>query len=160
MKPRKTEEDTIQKIYGGGDIFSPMRKTIPLLIALMFFGVLVCGCISSDTKSADAQIAPTTTALDTSTVTTPEPTPVSEPKYLPGDIVYKSPTNGDPCWLILSYDPKTDEYEIAGIFKFDDNSWGYRLDEETDWEKREFMENYCPTHIAHVDLSDVKIGRS
>jgi len=119
-----------------------MREKTSLLIVLLIFAVLACGCTDSDTQRADAQNAPVTT------------------KYQPGDIIDEAPTNDDPCWLVLSYDSKTDEYETAVIFKYDDGTWGYRLNEDSDWDKRDFIEEYYPAYITHVKLSDVKIGDS
>lgn len=133
-----------------------MRLSAILIILLLVVGVTASGCISSDTGRADAQNVPVTTSQ--TTVATLQPTQTQEPKYQPGDIIYGSPTNGDPCWLVLSYDQKTGEYETAVVFKYKDGSWGYRLDEDTDWDKRDFIEEYYPAYIAHVELSNVKIG--
>ncbi|MGD9938015.1 MAG: hypothetical protein AB7S61_11160, partial [Methanoregulaceae archaeon] len=44
------------------------------------------------------------------------------PRYQPGDIIYDRPTNGDPLWIILEFDPITDEYEMDLINEFDSGS--------------------------------------
>jgi len=51
-------------------------------------------------------------------------------------------------------------YETAVIFKHDGGSWGYLLDEDTDWDERKFIDTEYPAYIAHVELSDVTIGSS
>lgn len=80
------------------------------------------------------------------------------PRYQPGDIIYDRPTNGDPLWIILEFDPITDEYEMDLINKFDSGSWGYRFDYNTDWYTRSFVEEYYGTLITHVSLQEVKVG--
>lgn len=132
-------------------------KPVAVLLALLVGFLLVCGCtLNSDTVSTSETPQPTVQ----------QPTAVSglssanAPKYRAGDIIDDAPTDDGPCWLVLSYDPEIDMYETAVIFKHDDGSWGYLLDEDTDWDEREFIDTEYPVYIAYVELSDVKIGSS
>lgn len=85
-------------------------------------------------------------------------TPIS-PKYVPGDIIAESST----CYLsglmtIISYDNVTDEYEVNFIYRDIVNDWWLFVDDNTYWYDREFVEQWYPTLIDHVDLSTVTIG--
>lgn len=136
-----------------------MRKVVVMLALLVGF-LLISGC----TQSGDI-VETSATAQPTALHTTAAPQQSSSstlasssaPKYQPGDIIDSDPTYSDPNWLVLSYYPETDEYETAVIFKYKDGSWGYLLSEDTDRDERGFIEEFYPAHIAHVELSNVKI---
>lgn len=136
-------------------------RTVAIVLVLLVGFLLICGCTQSgETVNTPGVAQPT---VQQTAVPSQQPSPTvlaasSAPRYQPGDIIYGTPTNGDPCWLIISYDQNTDEYETAVVFKYKDGSWGYLLDEDTDWDKRDFIEKYYPVHITHVDLSNIGIG--
>lgn len=80
------------------------------------------------------------------------------PRYRPGDIVNDRPTNQGTAWMILGYDPGTDEYDWCIVHRYDDGHWGYRLTALNDWHRRTFVEDYYATLITHVDPNTVPIG--
>ncbi|MDN7013082.1 hypothetical protein FGW20_08515 [Methanoculleus sp. FWC-SCC3] len=136
-----------------------MRKIVVMLALLVGF-LLISGCTQSgdivDTSATAQPTASHTTAAPQQSSSNASASS-STPKYQPGDIIDSDPTYSDPNWLVISYDPETDEYETAVIFKYEDGTWGYLLDEDTDQDARDFIEGFYPARIAHVELSDVKI---
>lgn len=141
-----------------------IKKNIVGLIAIVAIVVVAtfAGCI----EEGEAPVStPTPTATQTPEITespTPTPTPTStplpEPKYVPGDIIAKEPTNKDCLWTVISYDEATDEYETNYIFHNRDGTWGHFANEDTSWWERDYVEESHPTLIDHVDLSTVTIG--
>ena len=132
------------------------KKNIAGLIAIVAIiaVVMFVGC-------AEKEEAPMPTSTPTSSPSpTPSPTPTSlpEPKYDPGDIIAEKPIDKYCLMTIISYDDYTDEYEVNYIFRNRDGSWGHFVDDDTSWLSREFVEEYHPILIAHVDLSTITIG--
>jgi len=117
-----------------------MPYTLLTCICLIL-GVLVAGCSSQAPAS------------------TPVPTPtVPGAKYVAGDIIAKSTTTTDKSlYLILGYDPASDEYSRAWIYKNTDGSWGHRIDNTTSETTRTIIEKTYPVKIAHVSVSGVLI---
>ena len=132
-------------------------KPVVILLALLVGFLLVCGCTLNG-GTVNTSETPQPTVQQPTAVS--QPSPSNAPKYQAGDIIDDTPRNDGPCWLVLSYDPETDMYETAVIFKHDGGSWGYLLDEDTDWDERKFIDTEYPAYIAHVELSDVTIGSS
>lgn len=92
-------------------------------------------------------------------IVTSTSTPLSEPKYIPGDIVEEEkPITEIARQIVIGYDKTTDEYEINTIFLNRDRTWGHFVNDDTIWHDREWFEGYCPILIAHVDLSTITIG--
>ena len=116
------------------------RKTIAGLIAVVVIvaAAIFAGCVEEETS--------------------PTPESIPEPKYVPGDIIAEKPTNEDCLTTVISYNKDTDEYESNYIFRNRDGSWGHFIKEDTSWYGREFLEEYMPTLIAHVDISTITIG--
>jgi hypothetical protein len=135
-------------------------RTIAIVLALLVGFLLICGCIQSGETVKPSEVAQPTVQQTTATSQQSPSTALAlsnTPKYRPGDIIDDAPTDDGPCWLVISYDQDTDEYETAVVFMHDDGSWGYLLGEDTDWDERDFIEEYYPVLIAHVDLSDIDI---
>jgi hypothetical protein len=81
----------------------------------------------------------------------------SLPKFSPGDIIADEQTNADGLHYILSYDSNTEEYHYAFIYRNDNGSWGYRYSSSDDWEDKDFIEEYYPIVVGHVDPSQVEV---
>lgn len=79
-------------------------------------------------------------------------------RYIAGDIVAKSPSQGEPLWLILGYDNSTDLYKRTFIFKNADGTWGYRRDTRVDVYPRGDLEKIYPVRVAHVSVASIPIG--
>lgn len=140
-----------------------MRKTIPLLIVLMIFGTLVCGCISSDTKSADAQIAPATTTVTPpttikTTVTTPQPTPQPTPKYAQGDVVAWQSDEDYMGRVILGFNETSHRYLVDHIYRNHDGTWGHTyVEREGNWHDYWWIEDEYPYVIGHVNPDAITV---
>ena len=121
-----------------------MTEKIPyaLLISIcLIVGVLVAGCSSQ---------APVTTPVPTTTA--------PQAKYVAGDIVAKSSDTTDKSlYMILGYDPVSDEYSRAWIYKNADGSWGHRIDDSTSKTTRTIIEKTYPVKIAHVSVAGILI---
>jgi len=112
-----------------------------LLFLLLIAGVLVAGCSSQSD-------------------TTPTPTPTTLPvaKYAAGDIVAKTSSgNEDHLYVILGYDPTTDMYSRAWIYRNSDGSWGHFIDSKTDKGDRATVEKVYPVTVAHVSVSAIPV---
>ena len=107
----------------------------PLILAgFLVIAVFLCGC-SDQSGSGTAPPAQTTAAL--------------QPKFVAGDIVAKSPASTDTFWLIVKYDPKTDKYERALVFKSLQQTW-FRNDNRTETSERSLTEKVYPVTIFHA----------
>ncbi len=84
--------------------------------------------------------------------------PSPKQRFTPGDIVYDRPTNQDMAWVVLGFDPRTDEYKMDIVFRYDDGHWGYRLDDEVSWLARDYIDSSMNTVITHVHPSQIAIG--
>jgi len=126
-------------------------KILSGLIAVLIVCVLFAGCLNNSSSANTTTKSPQATTSQT--VTT------SVARYAAGDIV-KSPTgesgNG---WLVISYDPASDSYERAVIYRNTDGSWGYRVDTRTVTSKRTSMENAFPDKVTHVTVSSVGVRK-
>jgi hypothetical protein len=111
------------------------------LCLLVIAAVLVAGC--SDQSA--------------STVTTPVTTTAPQPKYVAGDIIAKTSAGGDQLYVILNYDPTTDQYERAWIYQNADGSWGHFVNTVTDMMDRSVVEKVYPVRIAHVTVSSIPV---
>ncbi|WAC04657.1 MAG: IPT/TIG domain-containing protein [Methanoregula sp.] len=105
-----------------------------LIIGMLIVGVLCAGC-SDESDSGTATPVPTTMPV--------------QPKFIAGDIVAKTATSVDTYWLIIKYDPKTDNYERALIFRSLKETW-YRKDNKTELADRSVMEKLYPVKIFHT----------
>ena len=120
-------------IKGMEYMMSTMRY--PLILAgILILAVFLCGC-SDQSGSGTATPAPTTAAL--------------QPKFVAGDIIAKTPASTDTFWLILKYDPKTDKYERALVFKSLQQTW-FRSDNRTETAERTLTEKVYPVKIFHA----------
>jgi len=120
-------------IKGMEYMVSTMRY--PLILAgILIIAVFLCGC-SDQSGSGAATPAPTTAAL--------------QPKFVAGDIIAKSPASTDTFWLIVKYDPKTDKYERALVFKSLQQTW-FRSDNRTETAERTLTEKVYPVKIFHA----------
>jgi len=111
--------------------------------------VLIAGCLNNSGSANTTTKSPQANASQT--VTT------SIARYAAGDIV-KSPTGASgTAWLVINYDPASDSYERAVIYRNTDGSWGYRVDTRTIKSKRTSMENAFPDKVTHVTVSSVSV---
>lgn len=79
-------------------------------------------------------------------------------KYMAGDIVATPSTSAaSSLFIILKFDPVTDEYTRALIEKNDDGSWGYRTSDRTDKSPRAVLEKVYTVRVSHVTASSVPI---
>jgi len=126
-------------------------KILSGLIAVLIVCVLIAGCLNNSGSANTTTKSPQATTSQT--------VPTSIARYTAGDIV-KSPTgesgNG---WLVISYDPASDSYERAIIYRNIDGSWGYRVDTRTVTSKRTSMENAFPDKVTHVTVSSVGVRK-
>jgi len=126
-------------------------KILSGLIAVLIVCMLVAGCLNNSSSA--------NTTTKSAQTTTSQTVPTSIARYTAGDIV-KSPTgesgNG---WLVISYDPASDSYERAIIYRNTDGSWGYRVDTRTVTSKRTSMENAFPDKVTHVTVSSVGVRK-
>jgi hypothetical protein len=120
-------------IKGMDYMVSTMRY--PLILAgILIIAVFLCGC-SDQSGSGTATPAQTTAAL--------------QPKFVAGDIIAKTPASTDTFWLIVKYDPKTDKYERALVFKSLQQTW-FRTDSRTETAERTLTEKVYPVKIFHA----------
>jgi len=87
-------------------------------------------------------------------ITTPSAPSILNPLYSPGDIIGDDINDGSQC-IILEYDRGSDKYKNRFIWKFNDD-WVYIAENDTStvedmWDNREFLEEYYPTKMAHVE---------
>jgi hypothetical protein len=113
-----------------------------IVTGILILCILAAGCSE---ESAPDTSASTTTPVSTGAI------------YSAGDIVAKTLTQAQPLWLVIRFDPATEKYERAQIYKKADGSWGYRKDSKTELSDRETMEKVYPVKVAHVTVSAVQI---
>jgi hypothetical protein len=111
------------------------------LCLLVIAAVLIAGC--SDQSD--------------NTVTTTATTAAPQAKYVAGDIIAKTSAGGDQLYLIKSYDPATDKYVRAWIYKNSDGSWGHFNNNIEETMDRSVVEKVYPVRIAHVTVSAVPV---
>lgn len=120
-------------------------------IAVLFFTlVLTCaffaGCTNSSSSSGTETPVPATTA-----------TPAG-PVYSAGDIVKSASGTATTGWLVISFDPTTDQYTRALIYQNADGTWGYRMNDKTETSDRKVMEKVYTIKAGNVAVSSVRIG--
>ena len=80
------------------------------------------------------------------------------PKYSEGDIVSTASSSGSSSlYIILKYDPATDQYTRAVIEKNDDGSWGHRSSEWTEKVLRATLERTYTVRAGHVAVAIVPV---
>ena len=94
-----------------------------------------------------------TTPADTIAATTTE-----GPLFSAGDVVRSATAAESPAWLVVSYDPATDSYTRALIYKNTDGTFGYRTSSATETSKRTMMERVYTVKITHVTVASVLTG--
>jgi len=115
-------------------------------ICLLFFLFLVSGVIVSGCSDRSL---PAETAV---------PASHPEAKYGEGDIVATpSSTDAESLYLILKYDPATDQYTRAVIERYTDGSWGYRTSGWTEKIPRAVLERTYTIRAGHVVVSLVPV---
>ena len=119
-----------------------MRKifTATGIYSLVFFVILViavffAGCSDEVTPSPQNQVPATTGG---------------QVKFAEGDIIAKSATSTDLYFVILQYDPVTDQYERAFVDKKTDGSW-VRSSEKAEFADRDLVEKVYPARVGHVN---------
>jgi hypothetical protein len=112
---------------------------------LLVFSVLFAGC-SDESPSAE----------------TISPTPSHPgPEYDAGDIIATSSSSAySSLYVILKYDPATDQYTRAVIEKNADGSWGHRSSDWTDKSPRATVEKLYTVKVGHVVVSLLPIVTS
>ena len=118
-----------------------MNRTALLVSGLL---VLLIACVLSTGCTGNSSTANTTP--QTSLVTTASSTAA---QYRSGDIVRNPNASSETAWLIMGYDPATDLYERAFVYRNADNSWGYRVDNRTETIKRAVLEKVYTEKITN-----------
>jgi len=117
-------------------------------LLLFAFSLLLALCMIS-AGCSDESPPPDTANL------TPSP---AVPKYSEGDIVSTASSSGSPSlYIILKYDPVTDQYTRAVIEKNDDGTWGHRSSEWTEKVLRATLEKTYTVRAGHVAVSIVPV---
>lgn len=120
-----------------------MERSITIFIMFsifLFIGVCMSGCSDSpDPVASEAGVPPTTAG----------------PLYAAGDIVRSAQGSESPAWLVLGYDPASDSYSRALIYKNTDGSFGYRTSPKTELSKRTVMEKVFTVKITTVTAESV-----
>jgi len=115
-------------------------KIFVMFSIFLILGVSMTGC-SDNTEPAPADtVAAATTA---------------GPLYTAGDIVRSAQGSESPAWLVLGYDPASDSYSRALIYKNTDGSYGYRTSPKTELSKRTIMEKVFTVKITTVTAESV-----
>jgi hypothetical protein len=127
---------------------------VPGLVLLLVACLLIVGCSTSDMTNQTAQSGTTTQTTQTGTITTET---TAGALYTAGDIVKNPASTASSAWLVIRYDPASDTYERALIFKNADGSWGYRSDDRTETASRSVMEKTYTEKIATRDPSSVPV---
>jgi len=123
-----------------------MNHSATIFIALSIFliiGVSMTGCSDNPDAAAPAS---------TDTVATPA---TAAPLYTAGDIVRSATGSVSPAWLVVGYDPATDSYTRALIYRNADDTWGYRINAKTETSQRTIMEKVYTVKIAHAAVSSI-----
>jgi len=111
-----------------------MRYSL-IFCGILIMAVLIAGC-SDQSGSGTATPVQTTAA--------------TQPKFVAGDIIAKTPASTDTFWLIVKFDTKTDKYERAMVFKSLQQTW-FRRDNWTETVERTLVEKLYPAKIFHAD---------
>jgi len=109
----------------------------------LIMGVYMSGCSDNTDSAPPTAVAATTT---------------SGPLYTAGDIVRSASGTESPAWLVVSYDPASDSYTRALIYKNTDGSYGYRTGPAPETQKRAMLERVYTIKISHVAVESVPIG--
>ena len=81
----------------------------------------------------------------------------SQVKFTEGDIIATSATSTDLYFVILGYDPVTDQYERAFVDKKTDGTW-VRSSDKAEFADRDLVEKIYPARVGHVSsLSQISI---
>ena len=120
-----------------------MERSAKIMVIFSIFliiGVSMTGC------SDDTEPAPSGTAA---------PVTTAGPLYTAGDIVRSASGSESPAWMVISYDPASDSYGRALIYKNTDGSYGYRTSPNTELSKRTAMEKVFTVKITTVTVGSV-----
>ena len=116
-------------------------------------GLLICGILVVVVLGAGCSgdsLAGTTTPVPT--------TALPATKYVAGDIIAKSAASTDQSLLLITkYDPKTDMYSRALIYKNADGTWGHFNGNWNDTAERTVVEKVYPVKISHVVVSSIPV---
>ena len=80
------------------------------------------------------------------------------PFYVPGDVLSRSAGSTDDVIVIMGYDPVADEYVSDTIYQYYSGEWGYRPDDQPEWNPRTAIEGSYPARKARIALSQIGIG--
>jgi hypothetical protein len=127
---------------------------VPGLVLLLAACLVIAGCSTSDTTNQTAQSGTTTQTTQTVPVTTET---TAGALYTAGDIVKNPASTASSAWLVIRYNPASDTYERALIYKNTDGSWGYRSDNRTETASRSVMDKTYTEKIATKDPSSVPV---
>ena len=116
------------------------------LVLLLISCVLFTGCTNGS--------GTTNTTPQTSLVTT---APSTAALYRSGDIVRNPNASSQTAWLIMGYDPATDLYERALVYRNADSSWGYRVDNRTETIKRAVLEKVNTEKVTNKPPASIVI---
>ncbi len=109
----------------------------------MYLGLFVCMLFLLAWSAGCSELSDTGTMTPTSTI------PPFQAKFGIGDIISKTVSSPDPCWLILKYDPLTEKYERAYVQKKSDGHW-YRYNEKSEFVDRVLTEKIYTVTAGHV----------
>jgi len=119
-----------------------------IVFALLFAGVLIMGCSSSDSSSSGSTAQPSVTATTASQAAL----------YSAGDIVKNPKSTSTSALLIIGYDAGSNTYERAYIYPNSDGSWGYRIDAKTEKISRSTIEKVYSQKVTSKAVASVPIG--
>ncbi len=134
-----------------------MQRTpacVPGLVLLLVTCLLIAGCSTPDTTNQTAQSGTTNQTTQTGTILTGT---TAAALYTAGDIVMNPASAASSAWLVIRYDPASDTYERALIYKNADGSWGYRSDDRTETASRSVMDKTYTEKITTRDPSSVPV---
>jgi hypothetical protein len=134
-----------------------MQRTpacVPGLVLLLVTCLLIAGCSTPDTTNQTAQSGTTNQTTQTGTIPTGT---TAAALYTAGDIVMNPASAASSAWLVIRYDPASDTYERALIYKNADGSWGYRSDDRTETASRSVMDKTYTEKITTRDPSSVPV---
>ena len=129
-----------------------MNRTAKIISGLLFL-IIACVFITACTgSSGTANTTPQTTLMTTA--------PSTAAQYTSGDIVRSPKGSPDTAWLVIGYDPATDSYERAFVYRNADGTWGYRLDTRTERANRAVMEKVYTEKITNKPPASILIRQS
>jgi len=131
------------------DSICTMNKTallVPGLLFLLIVCVLSTGCTEN---SSTANTTPQTSLVTTA--------PSTAARYIAGDIVRIPNSSSVTAILIMGYNPATDMYERVLIYPNADSSWGYRVDNRTEPQKRAVLEKVYTEKITNKPPASIVI---